>query len=69
MQVVAVEVGKERQPVALVLKRFADEVHLFRPEVGEGFIEIIHINRAMPDSRIFQRLRTTVSRGGDNLEH
>ena len=44
VQVVAVEVGKERQPVALILKRFADEVHLLCPKVGESFIEVIDID-------------------------
>ena len=62
MQVVAVEIGEEHQPVALVLERFADEVDVLCAQVGEGLVEIVDIDRQMADARILQRLWAAIAR-------
>jgi hypothetical protein len=73
MDQIAIAIGEENQPVALVYKGFSDEVDAKRLQVLMRLIEILHRNRQMPYAGrlhgLWHILSGAVAFRGDDFEH
>ena len=69
VDIVAVTIGEEDQPVSLILVRFSNELDVLLTKLFVRSVEIIHCDCQVTDTGVAHLLCATGALAGDDLQH